>query len=126
MEIEIRGLKELRQRLAYLETLQLLRDPMLRSLYRLEERMKTYPPQRPTTYIRKGRLGRAWDIVGPVMTSEGLQGTIGNNTSYGPWVQSGMFQARIHRGYWLTDQQVLEEERDWIIKQFENAIANSI
>lgn len=89
--------------------------------------MKSYPPQRSgSSYVRTGTLGRRW-VTEPVKhIAEGLQGTIGNNTPYGPWVQSSAFQAYMHRGRWQTDQDVVREEQQFIIRLFENAVSNAM
>lgn len=65
-------------------------------------------------------LGRKW-------TSEerngGLTQVIGNNVSYGPWVQSSEQvggkgpQARFHQAHgWKTDEQVIDEEGDRVLE----------
>lgn len=54
-------------------------------------------------------LGRKWTIVS---TNNGLTAKIGNNVSYGKWVQSPEFQARaLERIGWKTTEQVAEDER---------------
>lgn len=127
MEIEIRGLPELYQKLGRLATLDYLVDPMQAGLYRLELGMKKYPSARSSSaYRRTGALGQHW-VAEPVKRiPEGLQGTIGNNIRYGPWVQSSAFQAYMHRGIWQTDQQVMDNERGFIIGLFEAAVARAV
>jgi len=55
-----------------------------------------------------------------------LQGTIGNNTPYGGWVQSSVFQVAAHRGRWTTDLQAMEQEKEFIVRLFENAVAKAM
>lgn len=127
MDIEIKGLPELYKKLGRLATLDYLIPPMQAGLFRLESRMKEYPQARPSsTYRRTGTLGRRW-VSEPVRhIAEGLSGKIGNNTQYGVWVQSSAFQARVHAGRWQTDQQVMGEEKEFIIRLFENAVADAM
>lgn len=58
-------------------------------------------------------LGRKWTIA---QRNGGLTQVIGNNVSYGPYVQDEKKQARFHgaRG-WKTTQEVSEEEADTIL-----------
>jgi hypothetical protein len=57
-------------------------------------------------------LGRRWTIQ---IKNSGLTAIVGNNTSYGPYVQSAEKQAKFHGlRDWKTDEQVLDEERDTV------------
>ncbi len=127
MDIEIKGLPELYKKLGRLATLDYLIPPMQAGIFRLESRMKDYPAAIPSSkYRRTGTLGRRW-VSEPVRhTAQGLEQKIGNNTAYAPWVQSSMFQAAVHRNRWVTDLQVMDEEKEFIIRLFENAVAKAI
>jgi len=126
MELEIKGIKELFNKLDRLEAIDVLERPMQRAMYRLEARMKEYPaPPARSTYVRTGTLGRRWTTK-IIKLREGVQGVIGNNTEYAPWVQSKRFQAAIHKGRWQTAEDVLTEELKTIVDDFEKAIKDAI
>ena len=125
MKLKLDGFDELRKKLGDFKALDVLTPPMQDAMIRLEGRMKQYPPQRPTKYIRTGVLGKRW--VTKVERQGGrLVGSVGNNTTYAPFVQSAMFQAKIHQGRWQTDQIVMDEEQAAIIRDFERAIAEAL
>lgn len=124
--ITVDGLDELIQRIGYSATLDLLEQPITRSVIHIEGRMKDYPPQRSgSNYRRTGVLGRRWSHEVSGGAGE-IVGTVGNNTSYGPFVQSAAFQTRPHRGRWQTDEQVIEEEQNTIIGFFEDAVEDAL
>ena len=126
MNIEIRGLDELIERFGQVATNEVLRRPMQRAMYRIQRDMADYPPQkRNTGYRRTGTLGRRWTT--DVRSDHGgLTGRVGNNTEYGPWVQSERFQAWMHRDYWQTDEEVLEYNEDRIVDDFERAVVDAL
>ena len=122
-EIVILGIDALIRKLDSMEDVYtVLRPPMQRAVYRLQRDMADYPPQRPgTSYVRTGTLGRRWTTK-IAQAPSGLIGTVGNNTSYGPFVQSSQFQAWMHRGRWQTDAQVAERNERDIVADFNTAI----
>ena len=72
-------------------------------------------------YKRTGKLGQRWGNK-VKLTSDGVEGTVTNNLSYAPYVQSDKLQARIHQGRWRTDVQAIEQLRGAIVRRFEAAI----
>lgn len=121
-EIIVDGIDELFRRLDNAAAIDTLRPPMQRGVYRLQAAMAKYPPARPgSSYVRTGTLGRRWTTKVDE-TGDGLIGKIGNNTSYGPFVQSSAFQSRIHAGRWQTDEMVIKQEESAIVADFERAI----
>jgi hypothetical protein len=124
--IEIQGIDALIRKLDSMEQVNdVLNPPMQRAVLRLQRDMADYPPARPgSSYRRTGTLGRRW-LSKVERTGNGLVGTVGNNTSYGPWVQSKMFQARWMR-HWQTDEDVLERNRQRIVDDFEQAIQRAL
>ncbi len=64
-----------------------------------------------------GTLGRRWTQTIDA-TADGLTGRAGNNTVYGPFVQSEMFQAE-WMGHWQTDEDVVDEQTEAIERDFE-------
>ncbi len=135
--ITITGIDELMDKLGAVETIEILEDPMQRAVLRLQGRMATYPPQRTgSKYIRgygfagkpatSEKLGQHWTTT-VTQQQAGYEGRVGNNVSYGPLVQSGMFQTKAHkRTGWVTDQQAMEEEAPAIIRDFEKAIGDAL
>lgn len=125
-QIEIRGIDALFRKLDSAAAIATLRPPMQRGVFRLHAGMAKYPAQRAgSSYRRTGTLGRRWTSV-VTESANGLVGTVGNNTSYGPWVQSSMFQAAVHQGRWQTDQDVATKETPAIIADFEQAIGAAL
>ncbi len=114
LEIEVRGLEELQKRLG-IDPLDVVEPAIQRATVRIEGRMKEYPPVRPGQRYRRGtdprseRLGQRW-TQRVMRDASSVTGEVGNNASYGPWVQSHEFQAWMHRGRWTTDQQALEDD----------------
>lgn len=127
MSIKIEGIEELFRKLDQATAVQTLVPPMQRAVLRLQSRMANYPPAPPRSrYRRTGTLGRRW-TTRVTQESDGVRGTVGNNTVYGPLVQSSRFQTRIHqRTGWQTDRSVLEEERDAIVADFQRAISEAL
>lgn len=91
----------------------------------VEDAMKTYPMQRPTTYVRTGRLGRSW-TTRPIREPGAIGRSIGNNTRYAPQVQSSELQATVHRGWWQTDEEVLADNRRTIVQVVTDALVRGI
>lgn len=124
--IVIEGIDRLMAKLGSAAANDVLRPPMQRAVYRLQAGMAVYPQQRAgSRYIRTGTLGRRWTTK-VEQSDNGLTGKIGNNTSYGPFVQSQMFQAAVHKGRWQTDEMVLKREQDAIVSDFERAIQREL
>lgn len=123
IEIEIKGLSEALARLSPSAVQAALGDSMQRAVFRLQARMSDYPPKPPrSTYRRTGTLGRRWTTR--INRSPGeLVGTVGNVTSYGPFVQSEQFQRPFHkRAGWITDSMAADQEEAAIVADFEQAI----
>ena len=100
-----------------------VRPVMERSLARIRKPLKVYPPQRPTSYIRTMRLGRSWTSR---VEKGGLRGVVGNNTKYGPYVQSAEKQAWMHKGHWQTDEDVVESVKDAIVRDFDQHVLGAL
>lgn len=102
LQIEVQGLDRLVRSLNAFEVFRVLRPGMIRGMARVVSAMADYPaPPQGSTYRRRGgTLGRRWTQTQPSV-SEGtteLTVKVGNNTTYGPWVQNDQFQARVRRG----------------------------
>ena len=64
-------------------------------------------------------LGRKWTIKNE---KQGLRWLIGNNVSYGPYVQ-GDEQASIHASrHWKTTSQVIEEEEQYVLDKVKKEV----
>lgn len=136
MSIQIKGIPELIAKLGRIggrnTSLAAMRPPMQRAVYRLQATMQDYPPAPSgSRYIRgygfpnrptSEKLGQRW-TTRIETSSNGLTGKVGNNASYGPWVQSIRFQTRWHRRTgWTTDERAIKENERAIVGDFERAI----
>lgn len=126
LEISIQGVDRLVAKFGRVQSIKILEPPMWRAVYRLQRTMATYPPPPPKSkYRRTGTYGRKWTVK--VEGDNGsLTGKVGILLSYAPWVGSALFQARIHRGRWATDQQAVQIHRPAIVKDFNSAIKAAI
>lgn len=81
-------------------------------------------PERPSSYRRTGTLGRAWVAAVPSFTAStgGFEGSLGNNTEYGPFVQSATQQAAIHAPFWNTDEAIIEAQEGQIVQFYVQAV----
>ncbi len=105
-----------------LDILQVLGGPLDRGAFRVEGGMKVYPPAPPaSTYVRTGTLGRRWTTK-PIREAGAVGREVGNNTDYGPFVQSDELQATVHRGRWQTDAQVLRRETPAILRDVDTTL----
>lgn len=118
-----------------------LRPPMVRGLARLQGDLATYPPTRPGQRYIRGRgptnaqgqvtrltsqnLGKRWTSR-ITEEGEGIRGEVGNNASYGPFVQSAEDQAWMHQGRWPTDEMVANRNEDAIRADFHDAVLSLV
>lgn len=131
-ELEIRGLDKLLTKLETLGQLKFAVTAMKAGALHIKGKIAKYPPSSEANTPGQKRwyergygtrwpgggkrtsetLGRKWTIAS---RDGGLTQVIGNNVSYGPYVQSAKLQARFHakRG-WKTDEQVVEEEKNYV------------
>ena len=124
--ITIKGVDAAVKKLGKAAAIKTLQAPMQRSVMRLQRDMAEYPTQRPgSAYRRTGTLGRRW-ITSVSRKGGGLVGKVGNNTTYGPFVQSSQFQARVHRGRWQTDADVMDRNKAAIEADFARAIREAM
>jgi len=148
IQIELQGLDLLIAKLGRLAAFRSLQPAMRDSLNRVWGDVAKYPKSPPegvfkgfvsakqrrwffaalregrieVPYKRTGTLGRSWTMK--VDTNiDGIEGWIGTNTIYAPWVQDRNWQAAIHQGRWQTAQDVFEKQRAWIVQRFNRAIA---
>jgi len=88
--------------------------------------MRDYPTQRPgSTYIRTHTLDRSWnrEVKGQFMAvGDELRGVIFSNGNIAPYnrlVQDDLFQAQVHRGRWLTVQDIQRLRQQDVQRVFE-------
>src|ERR1051326_6773624 len=109
------------RKMGLVAALSTIRPAIERSVARLRRELAHYPPpahrrqppknerqrrkvwalrrQGKIPYQRTGTLGRKWtSTVHPI--AGGIEGVVGNDTPYGPFVQGGSTQAAYHRGVW--------------------------
>jgi hypothetical protein len=68
-------------------------------------------------------LGRKWTV----QQKRGLETHVGNNVSYGPYVQAEEWQASFHkRRKWKTIETVAEEEKDEVLEFVQKAIDKAL
>lgn len=148
VSFEIKGM-ETAQSLLSRRVGAMIRPGLRNAALRIEEEMKVYPERPPGSFMaratpaqrraffakmrenggawqRSGQLGRAWTW----RLTDGVMGQYGavvfNQTQYAAWVQSRKFQANIHRGIWQTDEDVLERNRSFIIREVESALRRGL
>lgn len=142
MAVKVRGVDEVIRKLNKVGGPGALRRPMTKAVAHLHDRIAKYPPATTANSPANGyswyergfgtrsRTGRAWptsETLGRRWTHEvdadGRRGVVGNNASYGPFVQSAEKQAAFHaaRG-WVTDEQVADKEADKVVGFFEDEI----
>lgn len=132
-EIEITGVEQLNAKLQRLQQRLDTDDPgstvrrvMSRAVIRVQAGMMHYPPQRAGSWYRRtGTLGRRWTTE-IINTGDGLVGKVGNNTEYGPMVQSELFQANVHAGTWQTDRDVMDKEEPEIQREFAALVRDAV
>ena len=141
MAVEVRGLKEVFKKLDSLTEPGAFKRPMTKAVAHVHDKIAQYPPATAAnspggySWYERGfgtrtRTGLAWrtsETLGRRWThdvsADGKRGVVGNNASYGPYVQSGEKQAAFHaaRG-WQTDEQVAEKEQRKVVGFFEDEL----
>jgi hypothetical protein len=128
-DIHIDGIEELEKLFGRLGTFDILRDPIVRAAMRLQRDMADYPPALArSTYVRTGTLGRRWTTapVNVTQTTTSIEGKVGNNTIYAPFVQAHGQQRKAFRGRWQTDEMVVQWNEQAIINDIERTIQGII
>jgi len=127
MPITITGLEPLFRKLGNAASVQTLTPHMQRGVLRLQSYVQVYPPAPAhSRYVRTGTLGRRWTTKVDA-SSSGLVGRVGNNVSYGPWVQSSLFQTRAHAATgWHTDAGAVAANEAAIVADFAAAVDRAL
>lgn len=127
LDFKVTGIEAVLEKVGRLDTMSYLQPPMQRGLYRLLSKMASYPSAPSgSKYRRTGTYGRKW-TTNIKQSSTSLQGKIGINLSYAPWVGSGKFQSKTHaKNGWMTDKKAVESLRQVILDDFNNAIRRHI
>jgi hypothetical protein len=127
IHISIGGVDKVIDDLGRMDGMDWAETPMKKATMLLQGRMKKYPAARVgSDYVRTGTLGRKWTVKPFKKTAKSITGIVGNNTGYAPWVQSKLFQARTHRGRWLTDAMAVQQEATRIAGFFSDAIDTAL
>jgi hypothetical protein len=141
-KVTVRGVDEVMRKLEKVGKAGAFKRPMTKAVAHLHDKIAEYPPSSSANSPANGyswyergfgtrtRTGRAWptsETLGRRWTHEvsadGKTGKVGNNASYGPYVQSAEMQASFHaRRGWLTDEKVAEDEADKVVKFFDDEI----
>ena len=150
VSIQIKGLDAVVDKLGAIAARDALKKPMNRSLARLQDGLVKYPsPVAPgggwvrqmtpkarawffanlraglitIPYKRTMKLGQSWTTKLEHSGGKfGLRGIIGNVRQYGPLVQDEATQAAIHKGRWPTIQSVAKDQRDRIVRDFDDEV----
>lgn len=140
--IKIEGLGRLRGKLRKLDDLEGIKYAMVAGAKHVKAKVAEYPPEseanRPSEtgrWYERGygtrwpgggkktseMLGRKWSP--PQVRDGGLTVVIGNNVSYGVYVQDDDHQARFHKkNKWKTIQDVAAEEADRVNEYIKDAV----
>ena len=147
LSIQVRGIDQVVSKFGKLATFTNLRPAMRDSLNNVWSEVAKYPPPPASSafpgfksekqrrfffaalrdgliqvpYRRTGTLGRSWTMR-ISSTVDGIEGRVGTNIIYAPWVQDKERQAIIHQGRWQTVQDVLERLTNWIVRRFQREI----
>lgn len=112
------------------DLLAIVQPPLDRGGLRVEAGMKPYPPPPPdSTYVRGApphseKLGSRW--TSRRISGDGFSGReIGNNASYGPFVQSRELQARVHQDRWQTDEEIISRELPATVADVRRALVDA-
>jgi hypothetical protein len=128
--ITITGVDELNRKLGRVTANKTLKTPMGRAMNRIQRDMMKYPPPiAGSLYVRTDALKNRWGAPNAKkieQVASGIVGHITNNLDYGPFVQSHLFQAGIHRGRWQTDADVLDKNKSAIVGDFRKAIEKAL
>ena len=77
-----------------------------------------------TPYARTSNLAKRWAISSSM---DGMTQIVGNNTSYGPYVQGAGAQSLYHKAQgWLTEAEVAEQEKDRVVQMVLQAIEKAL
>lgn len=143
-KVEVRGLDKAMRKLEKVGGRGALKRPMIKATAHLLDVIAKYPPATSANtppgnngfswYERgfgtRSVTGMAWptsETLGRRWTTEvsgdGRKGIVGNNASYGPYVQSAEQQAAFHaRNGWKTDATVAQEEAASVVRFFDDEI----
>jgi len=95
------------------------------SLFLLQTKLAVYPAAIPgSRYERTGTLGRLWTSASHTVKRIGshfYEGSVGNATPGGRYVQSEAMQVPVHQGRWQTAEEVIEESRGQIDRLLQEA-----
>ena len=128
LEVRIDGIDAAVARLQGMraDLLGIIEPALLRAGYRTEAEAKEYPPQRPTDYVRTGKLMQSWFTDPVVRSGDELRLMIGTRLAYGPYVRSEERQAWMHRGVWRTDEEVKNEQLGPMVEEMRAALVAAV
>jgi hypothetical protein len=127
MSISITGLEQLYKKMGNVGATKILEPPMQRAVLRVQRTLQHYPPPPPrSTYVRTGTLGRRW-LTRVKRAGNGVEGRVGTNVRYAPFVQSRVFQTGQHRRTgWTTDAESVRVNEGAIVDDFHNAVRRAL
>lgn len=120
--VEVDGIDDLMARLERAASSAVLRAAMQAACNLVQREVAVYPPARSgSTYRRTGTLGRRWTskVSG---SGTDVEGVVGNNTAYGPYVMDWHDQAWMHVGIWPIAQDVAGQAMGDVVGIFRDAV----
>lgn len=155
--VRIKGLEQLQRKLKRIEDLEPIKRAVKDAGTHVREKVSKYPPRKYVSIqdiggwasdrqrrfffwaLRTGRievpyrrgqspgsedLGQSWAVK---TEKQGMSAVIGNDASYGPFVQDKSRQSRMHKAIgWKTAQDVADEEEDTVLKLIQQAVDNAL
>jgi len=123
LSVEIKGLEQLQRKfdMSSKRVQREAREAMKKSVVVVHDRAGTYPRQRPTNYVRTGNLGRFFAHRVESFRG-GVRGYVTNPIPYAPYVRGTEMQASVHRGYWATMKQIVQQKQGQIEGFFADAL----
>ena len=121
--VRIEGLERLTNSISNLPHLveDEVEDALEQATSLLEDVASEYPlPPPNSSYRRTGTLGRRWNHTVEKRGSE-IRGIVDNPTKYGPYVMGPADQAEVHKGRWLTTDEILINSADQLNDIFQGA-----
>lgn len=103
----------------------IIRDATGDALLLLVPDLSDYPAELPhQRYVRTFKLRDGWTDAVPEWTpiSSGFEAKLTNPTAYTDEVQGWKDQARVHKGRWKTDQQIVDAREADIKARFDTAL----
>ena len=121
--VRLDGLDDVLKRLDNAKIRRAAKDGMQQGVLYVHSTVPAYPAPPPlSTYRRTGTLGRG---ITTDVRDEGdaIQGVIGTNTPYAPYVIDEDEQTSVHAGRWWVLQDVVRKAIDGVVQRIRDSVA---